>query len=105
MTNVFLDPATMTATYNLPTRHSSIATNEVYTFKSKESRDSTALYLTKTLAVSYGACQVSSLSSGKVTFSNGTSFGMSLYYQGSGVKSFTFTYSIPMCNGFQPALT
>lgn len=44
MTSVFLDPASLTATYTLPVWASSSAHNEVYTFKSKDSRNSAAVF-------------------------------------------------------------
>ncbi len=56
MTPVFLDPTTLTATYTLPVWYKSSAHNEVYTFKSKDSRNSAAVFKTKVLNVAYGAC-------------------------------------------------
>ena len=44
MTSVFLDPASLTATYTLPVWYKSSAHNEVYTFKSKDSRNSAAIF-------------------------------------------------------------
>jgi len=75
-----LDPITMTAKYTLPTWNSAVALNSVFTFKSKDSRDSSATYQQQILKVAYGACTVSSLSPGFVTFLNGTSLGSTLYY-------------------------
>lgn len=45
MTNVFLNPATLTATYTLPIWWSSKAYNQRYTFKSKDLRDSSSVYV------------------------------------------------------------
>lgn len=45
MTNVFLNPATLTATYTLPIWWSSKAYNQRYTFKSKDLRDSSSGYV------------------------------------------------------------
>jgi hypothetical protein len=56
MTAVFLDPATLTATYTIPVRYHSWAFNEVYTFRSKDSRNTAAVWRTKTLNVAHGAC-------------------------------------------------
>ena len=56
MTAVFLDPATLTATYTIPVRYQSWAFNEVYIFRSKDSRNTAAVWRTKTLNVAHGAC-------------------------------------------------
>ena len=80
MTNVFLDPATLTATYTLPIWWSSKAYNQVYTFKSKDTRDSSAVFVTKTLNAAHGACTHKTLGVGQVKFLNGTSLGTTLYY-------------------------
>ena len=56
MTAVFLDPATLTATYTIPVWYQSRAHNEVYTFRSKDSRNAAAVFQTKTLNVAHGAC-------------------------------------------------
>jgi hypothetical protein len=72
MTNVFLNPSTLTATYTLPLLYSSVKKNSVFLFKSKDSRDSSAAYVSNTVNVGFGYCLASTLSIGKVTFSNGT---------------------------------